>query len=510
MRLFGPFSNAAIFSLAAFLSVSPTRAQQNPPIPTIVSTTTLVFLDVTVVDKKGHVVTSGLTQDDFSITEDKRPQRIFSFEAPADHVLDKHSADDAPNGNAPTTIFVLDRLNSSLEDFSFLSDQLQKYLEDQPAHLPAPAELMLLGNRSLELVQGYTRSRDDLLSALKHIPTAEPYKNIEAFKDERFFQSIQALQQIALQNQSTGRKNILWLGRGGPGTALVRRNIYAIPKLQRFAHQTTNMLVDARISLFMIFPGLKVQEASSLPDQKTTETNVGLDPFSGDISFGVFVSETGGGAFYNQNDVDNQIRQSERLGGEYYTLTYHPAASSSVTDTDGKFRHIRVTLRNPNLRAITKGGYFAPDKDNPIDPEKQTILNVSQAVQSSIPYNGLAMKIDNVIRHRELHTSEVNFVIQSKGIHWQSTEDGKSTTNLILLAVCFTSTHQILTSKLQGIAFTAKSQDQTALAGLSLNASVSFRVPRNTRSIRIAAQTEDGGSIGALDLSRQTIDAIKE
>ena len=177
---------------------------------------------------------------------------------------------------------------------------------------------------------------------------------------------------------------------------------------------------------------------------------------------------------------------------------------------DGKFRHIRETMRNPDLRAITKGGYYAPDGDHPIDPEKQTILNVSQAVQSSIPYSGLGMQVDNVVRHPELHTSEVNFVIQSKGIHWQSTEDGKSTTNLILLAVCFTSTHQILTSKLQGIAFTAKSQDQGALAGLSLKASVSLRVPKNTRSIRIAAQTEDGGSIGALDLNRQAIDSIKE
>jgi VWFA-related protein len=510
MRLFGPFSNAAILCLLALLSIAPGWSQENAPPPTIVSTTTLVFLDVTVVDKKGHIVTSGLTQDDFSITEDKRPQRIFSFEGPAAHALDRHSTDDAPNGNAPTTIFVLDQLNSSLEDFSFLSDQMQKYLQDGPSHLSAPAELMLLGNHSLELVQGYTRSRDDLLSALKHIPTATPYKNIAAFKDERFFQSIQALQQIALQNQSTGRKNILWLGRGGPGTILANRNIYAIPKLERFAHQTTNMLVDARISLFMIFPGLKVQEASSLPDSKTTETNVGLDPFAGDINFGVFVAETGGGAFYDQNDVDNQIRQSQRLGGEYYTLTYHPAATSSVTDADGKFRHIRVTLRNPDLRAITKGGYFAPDESHPIDPEKQTILNVSQAVQSSIPYSGLGMKVENVIRHPELHRTEVNFVIQSKGIHWQSTEDGKSTTNLILLAVCFTSTHQILTSKLQGIAFTAKSQDQGALGELSLKASVSLRVPKNTRSIRIAAQTEDGGSIGALDLKRQAIDAIKE
>ena len=509
MRLFGPLNNAALLFLLVLLPAPPTQSQQNTAIPTFQSTTTLVFLDVTVVDKKGHVVTSGLTQDDFSITEDKRPQHIFSFEAPEAHASKKHATDDTPDGSAPTTIFLLDQLNSSLEDFSFLCDQMQKYLEAQPAHLAASAEFMLLGNRTLELLQGYTRSRDDLLFALKHVPAAIPYKNIAAFKDERFFQSIQALQQIALQNNGvTGRKNIIWIGPGGPGTALALRNIYSVDKLERFAHQTSNMLVDARISLFLIFPGLKVQEVNALPGSKSSDTTTGLDPFGGDINFGGFVNETGGKLFYNENDVDELIRQSQRMGGEYYTLTYQPTEPGSPTDADGKFRRIRVTLRNPNLQVITKAGYYAPDEAHPIDAEKRTILNVSQAVQSSIPYTELALKVDSIVRHPESRTANVTLIVQSKNIHWESTEDGKSIANLIFLAVSFSSTHQILASKLQGIAFSATTQDRGALAHLNLRTSITLRVPYNTRSIRIVAQPEGGGSLGATDLNRQAIDSL--
>ena len=511
MRLSGALSNAALLFLLVLFHVSPAQSQQNTPIPTFQSTTTLVFLDVTVVDKKGHVVTSGLTKDDFSITEDKRPQRIFSFEAPESHAPSKHSSDDTPDGKAPTTIFILDQLNSSLEDFAFLCDQMQKYLEAEPYRLAAPSELMLLGNHSLELIQGYTRSRDDLLFALQHVPTATPYKNTEAFKDERFFQSIQALQQIALQNKMIpGRKNILWIGRGGPGTILAYRNIYSVDKIQRFVHQTTNMLVDARISLFLIFPGLKVQEVNALPGSKTSDTTIGLDPFGGDINFGGFVNESGGRIFYNENDVDNLIRQSQRLGAEYYTLTYQPTESGSASDADGKFRHIRVTLRNPDLQVITRGGYYAPDEAHPIDSEKQTILNVSQAVQSSIPYTGLAMKVDSIVRHPDSRTADVNLIVQSKNIHWASTGDGKSTANLILVAVSYSSTRQVLASKLEGIAFSATTQNQAALADLSLKASITLRLPNNTRSIRIAAQAEDGDSVGASDLNRQAIDALSK
>jgi VWFA-related protein len=509
MRLFRPLSNAALLFLLILLRVPPAQSQQNNPIPTFQSTTTLVFLDITVVDKKGHIVTSGLTKDDFSITEDKRLQSIFSFEAPESHAPNKHSSDDTPDGKAPTTIFILDQLNSSLEEFSYLCDQTQKYLEDQPSHLAAPAELMLLGNRSLELMQGYTRSRADLLFALQHIPNALPYKLNPAFKDDRFFQSIQALQQVALQNKDiAGRKNIIWIGRGGPGTIVAYRNIYSTDKLLRFVHQATNMLVDARISLFVIFPGLQVQEITALPGSKTADSTASWDPFGGDINFGGFVNESGGQIIYNQNDVDEMIRQSQRMGAEYYTLTYQPRESGSAANEDGRFRRIRVTLRNPDLHIVTRGGYYAPDENNPVSPEKQTILNVSQAVQSSIPYTGLAMKVDSILRHPDSRTADINLIVQSKNMHWQSTEDGKSTANLVLVGVSFSSTHQILASKLQGIAFTATTQNPAALADLSLKTYITLRVSNSTRSIRIAAQTEDGGSVGTTDITRQALDSL--
>jgi hypothetical protein len=56
-------------------------------VPTIQVTSRLVFLDVTVLDKKGNPVVNGLSKDDFIVTENKKPQRIFSFEAPQVHTI---------------------------------------------------------------------------------------------------------------------------------------------------------------------------------------------------------------------------------------------------------------------------------------------------------------------------------------------------------------------------------------------------------------------------------------
>ena len=267
MGTFRKLCASVSFSLLCWTASSAQDNQQQPaPPPTLRVTSNLVFLDVTVLDKKGRPVVTGLTKDDFTITEDGKPQRIFSFEAPEEHAIDPAaSGEDNPEGKAPVTILVLDLLNSRFEDFAYIRYSVRNYLMAQPEQLTAPAELLVVGNRSLAMLQGYTRSRADLLYALDHLPAALPYKMMNGeFVFERFDQSIDALQQIALQNKGVpGRKNIIWVGHGGPNLVLDRNTAIA-PKLREelreYVHMTTNMLVDARISLFVIYPGLPMKE----------------------------------------------------------------------------------------------------------------------------------------------------------------------------------------------------------------------------------------------------------
>ena len=262
--------------------------QGSSGVPTIRVNSRLVFLDVTVLDKKGHLVVKGLTKDDFTITEDKKPQRVFSFEAPETHEVDANLEADNPNGKAPMTVFVLDLLNSSFADFAFIRWSVRRYLEAQPMELNSPAELMVIGNQSLEMVQGYTRNREDLLSALKHVPPALPYKLMgPSFYWERFGQSLDALQQIALQNKGVpGRKNIVWVGHGGPGINTAFLTSPIIEDLDRYVHDTTNLLVDARVSLFVIYPGLPINGRTFSLSALQAEADLGdNDPFAGDINF---------------------------------------------------------------------------------------------------------------------------------------------------------------------------------------------------------------------------------
>ncbi len=120
---------------------------------------------------------------------------------------------------------------------------------------------MVLNNTALNLAQPYTHNRNELVRALNHVPPETPYKlgsmqgkNQDWF-DQSLAQSIEALQQIALQNRGqAGRKNILWLGYGGPSIPVDPGNPLWDKDMRFYVRGTTNMLVDARISLFLIRP----------------------------------------------------------------------------------------------------------------------------------------------------------------------------------------------------------------------------------------------------------------
>jgi VWFA-related protein len=483
------------------------RAQQaSSDAVTIQVTSRLVFLDVTVLDKGGRVVVKGLTKDDFTITDNKKPQRIFSFEAPETHVVDANATDDNPAGNAPVTIFVLDLLNSKFEDFAYIRYMVRKYLDAQSTQLNSPAELMVLGNNSLEMVQGYTRSKADLLHTLSHIPAVVPYKEMNSsFAEDRFYQSIDALEQIALQNKGVpGRKNIIWVGHGGPNLNPIGLWSHAVDFLNGYIHDATNMLVDSRISLFVLYPGLKVDA----PRIMTSATDAGVeigddDPFSGDINFGVLVNETGGKLFYNRNDIDTEIKESEELGSQYYTLTYQP----SEVDADGKFRRIRVTLRDPDLHVMTKAGYFAPDKNAVINPQKQMVVNLSEAARSSIPFESLKVTIEHLVRHPDTGTAEFTILLGPRNVDWQPTDGGKSNVNLLLAAVSLNRNRDLLASRLEQVAAVATNQDAAKLAKTEVRWPTRIRIPPKTQSVRVVIETASNGRTGTIELDRETIDA---
>ena len=265
------------------------------------------------------------------------------------------------------------------------------------------------------------------------------------------------------------------------------------------------MLVDARISLFVIYPGPRLEIKSSFLAPTIADTNFnGRDPFGGgDLNFVDFVNETGGSLFCNRNDIDSEIRESQALGSKYYTLTYQP---HEVTN-DGIFRRIRVTLRNPDLRVVTKTGYFAPENDNAADPRHKAAVALADAVRATIPFTALDLKVLGIVQHPDSGIAELTVQVNSKNLDWHKRDDGGSETSFYLAAASLNANKGVLASRWGKITGVVHTQDPVRLAAADCEFTVPVRIPGKTRSVRMMMETEDAGRMGAVDVSRSAIDA---
>lgn len=218
------------------------------------------------------------------------------------------------------------------------------------------------------------------------------------------------------------------------------------------------------------------------------------------------VNATGGKLFFNRNDVDVEIKTSEEFGSKYYTLTYQPQEG----DLNGKFRHIRVSLRDPNLRVIAKAGYYAPDKAAPADPQYQNRINLSEAARSTIPFDALDMRIVDMVRYPDTDSVGISVFLKSRNVSWQNQGDGTSTAQFMVLATSLNNRRDILASRLQSLTATSPTQDPEKRAHLTSHIPIVVRFPRKAQHVRVVVEIADTGRMGAFEIDRKTLDAAPE
>jgi VWFA-related protein len=148
------------------------------PSQTIKSSSTLVLVPVSVLDKSGHFIPD-LTAKDFRILVDGKPVAIVNFDAVSGPALSPaQSTKPAVSGvfrNIPTTlvlqphltIFLIDYLNTRLADRMALRDQLLQFFANR---LQPNAQISIFGlTHSLVLIQTFTQNSADLIAVAKNL-----------------------------------------------------------------------------------------------------------------------------------------------------------------------------------------------------------------------------------------------------------------------------------------------------------------------------------------------------
>ncbi len=434
MSLRSTLSLAAVLLCSAPLFAQD-ASQELPSLPTLKLSTSIVVLDVVVTDKKGNLVLDK-TRDDFTIVEDKVPQRMRSFEPPSAHVMPQNVVvngvqDLKKIGDAPVTILVLDELNTRFEDMAFVRYSMLKYLKAQPAVLKQPTVLLLATNTRFKQLHDYTQDRDALIAEVNHEKPELPTKMMAGrgggVAVERMAQGLASLEQIAQASAgSPGRKNVIWVGNGFPSADLVGLDDKTAATIEAAIKQVTDMLLAARITMYTINPTMNstvTLDVSTPDDLDMAETENGGEPFSGSVQFSTFAPATGGRAFLSRNDINNEIAEGISAGANYYTMSYAPVNGS--TDA-AKYRNVRIVMKDPNLHATTRDGYYPPTAatanptvgEAPKQAKAQLQMEISNAVNSAISYNGLGVTAVK-------DGAEYVLTVKGNGLDWKML-DGKT------------------------------------------------------------------------------------
>jgi VWFA-related protein len=405
---------------------------------------TRVVLDVVVTDAKGQVVT-GLTRDDFKVTDAGELQTLTNFDTSAVHIAKpdvtiNSTADlDRLAPDAPVNIILLDEFNTLFEDMAFARYSLKKYLEKQPDKLTVPTMLLAVGIDKFDVLNDYTQDKQTILDALDHHFVAYPWRaQGNSWAPERLGTAFGTLERVAEATVGhPGHKNMIWIGRGFPSINLANVPVDSQHRVESYVQQCVNMLRDARVTLYAVDPaGLVVN-----PAEKYGNEAAFLDPFGGNYNFAKLARATGGLSLYGRNDVDAQIGASARDGENFYTLTYRPTTGAMDPQ---KFRKIAVNLDRPGLTATTRLGYYVamgPARVNPTNPSRQLAFDLNSAATSKMDYDAVPLTVT-----RDPKDPDTFLVhIDAKGLVWTfATDTEPRHANFVIVATTFDKKDKVL------------------------------------------------------------------
>src|SRR5262249_40558755 len=128
------------------------------------------------------------------------------------------------------------------------------------------------------------------------------------------------------------------------------------------------------------FPGVNNPQISSYLSASEQDARDGINALAKD---------TGGEAFYNNNDIGELLKKSLDDNQVYYTLAYYPAGEANIR----KYRNITIRVKDhPEYKVRTQRGYLPldllKDKQEVAQTPRQKLF---QAIAAPLPLTNIAV-----------------------------------------------------------------------------------------------------------------------
>ena len=511
-----------------------------------------MVVDVVVTGAHRQPVT-GLTQSDFTLLEDGKPQQILFFEA---HVPPSEAAVPAQaalpprqytnvSAQAPSSINIVlfDAMNTPLVDQPFAREQMLRFLQT----LPAGQQLALfeLGSQ-LRMIAGFTTRSQDLVAAAKKtvihhsemLDTREErqqdefqlglmregsmnqefFNQLQEFMDEtwqardqnRAYRTLQAFADLThAVSGFRGRKNVLWLSEEFP--------VYLGPEInphdpQSNVHSYADLTrdIEGRLSAsqMSIYPidvrGLTPAAPSASSAGRPTSANPIVDIENMHIAMDELARQTGGHAYYNTNDLKLAMQRSLENGSHYYTIAYAPQNRT----WDSKYRHVKIRLASPGLAAEYRRGYFATPESPP--SQDQAHADLVRAIQPATPqFTMIALRAQVTPPDASHANVRIDFTVDAAGLVFTDAPRNRKDAKLEIVAVAWDQGLREAMNASHRVELDLPLDRYESIMRNGLSAHQELKLQPGSYTVRVGVMDDGSQKIGTLDLPVEVAGADK-
>jgi VWFA-related protein len=436
------------------------RTQSGP----IRAASDVVRIDVEVTDKSRKLI-KGLKAEQFTITDDEKPQKISSFSySDIERIETAGWVDaapvvvpvDAPAATAGSTeamseqardrrmmVLFFDLTSMQTDDIQRAHDAAEKFVKQQmtPADLVAVVtfsvrlsvlvnftnDRVMLQKAIATLVPGALSSLGDTLYAAAQNGEADvqEYTGAAYTADETEFNVFNTDQKLAavegLANVLAGipgRKAVIEFTGGIPQTGEENRTALRAATDAANRADVSIYSIDAR-GLFATAPGGDV----------TTNAATGTSMFSGASVFhqtdrredtrdtlATLSSDTGGKAFFDLGDLSDAFPKIQEENAGYYLIGYYLPAGIK---RNGRWRTIHVKVDAPGAHVRYRTGYYAPRDFQHTEKESRE-KQLAEAMRSESPAVDLPIAVETAMFRLSDHETYVPIAakLSSSALDW--------------------------------------------------------------------------------------------
>ncbi len=536
----------------AGVPVAAVAQQGGSPVMTIKTNVDRVLTNVVVRDKKTGAVIKSLKESDFQIFEDKKPQKITTFDyqnvdqavtlaenttvsgtsttkkkSIADIVNNEFAASPDELKDRRLIVMFFDLSSMQPEDITRAVDSAKDYITKKMAPADMVAAVSLVSGLSMD--QDFTSDKASLIHAVSKYDGSEgtgfdvgsegggtdsTSDDSSSFvADDSEFNALNtdrqlyAIRTICKSMEKVEQKKSMLYFSGG----LTRQGI----ENQASIRSATNECVKADTALYAVdtrgLQALNPVGDASQGSKRGTGAYSGASMqgqlnsnFSSQETLGTLASDTGGKLFVDSNDFGPAFQQIQHDSEAYYIIGFH----STNPARDGGYRHLTINLLNhPEAKLEYRPGYYAPADFQHAKTEDRE-LALTEQMRSDVPATDVAVYLQALYFRLDdgKFYIPISLVIPGSQIHATTVKD-KDKANIDVLGQVKNATGIAVGQVRQTIPLAVDANQQ--LQKRNVQYSTGFTLAPGKYHVKFVVRENQSGNMGSFETDIQVPDMSK-